>query len=118
MPPRDYGFFIYIAASRSRQLYLGMTNSLRRRMAEHRHGTYTGRYRIDRLVYYEQTQYVDNAINREKELKDWNRAKKIALVKSVNPTWEDLSQSWEPMPIRKANPSASLRDDKDQPEPA
>lgn len=109
MPPRDYGFFIYIAASRSRQLYIGMTNSLRR-MAEHRehrHGTYTGRYRIDRLVYYEQTQYVENA-------KDWNRAKKIALVKSVNPTWEDLSQSWELMLVRKANPSASLRDDKDR----
>ena len=115
MPPRDYGFFIYIAASRSRQLYIGMTNSLRRRMAEHRehcHGTYTGRYRIDRLVYYEQTQYVDNAINREKELKNWNRAKKVALIKSVNPTWEDLSQSWEAMPVRTAEPSASLWDDK------
>lgn len=97
MPPRDYGFFIYIAASRSRQLYIGMTNSLQRRMAEHREhlpDTYTGRYRIDRLVYYEQTQCVDNAINREKELKNWTRAKKTALIDSINPTWEDLSERW------------------------
>ena len=56
MPWRDYDFFVYIAASRSHQLYIGFTNSLRRRMAEHREhrpGAYTARYNIDRLVFYE-----------------------------------------------------------------
>ena len=95
---REYDFFVYIAASRSRQLYIGFTNGLRRRMAEHREhrpGTYTARYKIDRLVYYEHFQYVTIAIAREKELKDWNRAKKIALIESINPTWQDLSERWD-----------------------
>ena len=70
---REYDFFVYIAASRSRQLYVGMTNSLQRRMSEHREhllGTDTGRYGIGRLVYCERTQHVNNAIPREKQLKD------------------------------------------------
>ena len=115
MQRREYHFFVYIAASRSRQLYVGFTNGLRRRMAEHRAhraGTYTARYRIDRLVWYEPHQYVLNAIAREKELKDWNRAKKLALIESLNPTWLDMSEAWGPYEIGNADPSASLRDDK------
>ena len=97
MPKRDYDFFVYILASRSHQLYIGMTNSLERRMEEHKAampGTYTARYRINRLVYFEHTQYVLNAIAREKELKEWSRAQKIAHVESINPTWDDLSEDW------------------------
>jgi putative endonuclease len=70
-----------------------MTNSLRKRVVEHRTktpGTFTARYNITRLVYCEQFQYVDNAIAREKELKKWTRAQKIALIEAANPTWDDL----------------------------
>jgi putative endonuclease len=108
MPSEDYTFFVYIAASRSRQLYVGFTNGLHSRIKqhrEHRPGTYTARYNIDRLVYYEMFQYVNLAIAREKELKDWNRAKKIALIESINPTWEDLSLRWEPVPPEKQIPA-------------
>ena len=120
MSRREYWFFVYIAASRSRQLYVGVTNNLLRRMQEHRErraGTYTARYRIDRLVYYESFQYVDKAIAREKELKDWNRARKVALIEGLNPTWEELVGRWERMREEararaKADPSAALRDDK------
>ena len=97
MPQREFHFWVYIMASRSHQLYIGMTNSIRQRTVEHkehRPGTYTARYNIDRLVYYKHFQYVNNAIAYDRELKDWNRAKKIALVEETNPTWEDLSEQW------------------------
>ncbi len=70
-------------------------NNLRTRLATHREGTpgsHTAKYNIHRLVYFEQYQYVINAIAREKELKHWTRAQKIALIESVNPTWEDLAE--------------------------
>jgi putative endonuclease len=122
MPP-EYDFFVYILASRSHQFYVGFTNSMHRRIKEHRaytNGAYTARYNIDRLVYYEHHQYVLNAIAREKELKDWSRKKKIALVESINPTWQDLSLEWDdPSPVTYADAlaatadlSATLRDDK------
>jgi putative endonuclease len=97
MSQRDYLFYVYILANRSRNLYIGLTNNLPKRLAqhrEHRPGTYTARYKIDRLVYYEQFGYILNAIARETELKDWNRAKKIDLIEQTNPTWEDLSANW------------------------
>jgi putative endonuclease len=91
---REYNFWVYILSSRSRNLYIGITNSLSGRIAIHREarpGTHTARYHIHRLVYYEHFKYVLNAIAREKELKHWTRAQKIALIESTNPTWEDLS---------------------------
>ena len=96
-PCRGYDFWVYIMASRSLQLYIGMMNSLMRRVAEHKKhipGSYTARYNIDRLVYFEHFQYVHNAIAREKDLKDWNRARKLALITSENSTWMDLSEGW------------------------
>jgi putative endonuclease len=93
MMGREYHFWVYILASRSRNLYVGMTNNLVRRTATHRegvHGTHTGRYVIHRLVYYEYFRYVRSAITREKELKHWTREQKITLIERVNPTWEDL----------------------------
>ena len=115
MAKREYDFFVYIAASRTHQLYIGFTNSLQRRMDEHRErrpGTYAARYNINRLVYYEHFQYAINAIAREKELKDWNRARKIALIESVNPTWRDLSEDWGKMAAAPtADSSAALRND-------
>jgi putative endonuclease len=88
---------VYILGDRSRSLYVGLTNNLRRRVGEHREhrpGSYTGRYNIDRLVYFERFQYVRSAIAREKELKDWDRALKVALIEKVNATWEDLAADW------------------------
>jgi putative endonuclease len=93
MRQEDYQFWVYILSSRSRTLYIGMTNSLRKRVMEHRTqtpGSFTAKYKITRLVYCEQFQYVNNAIAREKELKKWTRAQKIALIEAANPTWEDL----------------------------
>ena len=97
MPAREYNFYVYILSSRSRDLYIGVTNNLRARVAQHREkrpGTYTARYDIGRLVYFERFQYIRNAIAREKELKDWNRKLKIALIEKDNPTWEDLAIDW------------------------
>lgn len=94
METREHTYFVYILASRSRTLYVGVTRALQTRIAQHRErvpGSLTARYNIDRLVYAEPFQYVGNAIAREKELKDWNRARKIALIESANPTWEDLA---------------------------
>jgi putative endonuclease len=91
LPPmqRDYDFFVYVLSSRSRNLYIGITNSLVGRLSIHREarpGTHTAKYNIHRLVYYEHFQYVLNAIAREKQLKHWTRAQKIALIESANPT--------------------------------
>ena len=97
MAKREYHFYVYILSSRSRTIYIGVTNALRARVLEHREkvpGTYTARYNIHRLVYVERFQYINNAIAREKELKDWNRDRKIALITSKNPTWEDLAADW------------------------
>jgi putative endonuclease len=93
MPKEHHHYFAYIVASRSRTLYVGMTNNLTRRITEHREGTidgFTKKYRIHRLVYFERFKYVVNAIAREKELKGWLRNKKVALITASNPTWDDL----------------------------
>jgi putative endonuclease len=92
-PPAEYHFWVYILSNRSHILYIGVTNNLRGRVLKHRQltpGTFTARYKITRLVYSEQFQYIHNAIAREKELKHWTRAQKIALIEASNPTWEEL----------------------------
>jgi len=96
MRPKPY--FVYIMASRSRTLYTGVTNDLERRVYEHKRKLidgFTSRYNIERLVFFEATEDVLSAIAREKEIKGWTRAKKIALIEASNPTWEDLSAQWE-----------------------
>jgi putative endonuclease len=90
-------FFVYIMASRSLNLYVGVTSRLLVRVWEHKTGTvpgFTSRYRLTRLVYYETYRYVNNAIAREKEIKSWRRKKKIGLIGSMNPTWQDLAEKW------------------------
>ena len=97
MAEREYQFFVYILSSRSRGLYVGMTNNLRTRVEKHREmvpGTHTAAYSIQRLVYFERYQYVKHAIAREKEIKNWTREKRVALIEKVNPTWEDLAEGW------------------------
>jgi len=90
-------YFVYILASKSRRLYVGVTNDLERRIYEHKqklaHG-FTKVYKINRLVHFEETSDVLAAIEREKQIKGLLRAKKIALIESSNPTWEDLSEAW------------------------
>jgi len=90
-------YYVYIMASKSRVLYVGVTNDIWRRVWEHKndvHPGFTGKYRIHRLVYFEEFKYVGNAIAREKTIKGWVREKKVALIRSANPTWEDLSEQW------------------------
>jgi putative endonuclease len=90
-------YFVYILASRTKRLYIGMTNSLDRRLAEHKSGDvpgFTSRYRINRLVYCEEYKYVRDAIAREKYLKGLLRSKKVALIEELNPEWDDLSEYW------------------------
>ncbi|HEY2860152.1 MAG TPA: GIY-YIG nuclease family protein [Terracidiphilus sp.] len=91
---RDHNYFAYIVASKSRTLYIGVTNSLVKRISQHKRKTFPGfstTYNCNRLVWFERFEYVNNAIRREKELKGWLRSKKVALIEESNPTWEDLS---------------------------
>ncbi|MFY9948641.1 MAG: GIY-YIG nuclease family protein [Candidatus Sulfotelmatobacter sp.] len=84
-------------ASKSRVLYIGMTNDLSRRTFEHKNGLMDGfskKYRCHRLVYYESFDDVNKAIDREKQLKRWNRTKKEWLIAQRNPTWSDLAAEW------------------------
>lgn len=94
---REYKYFVYIVCSRSGTLYIGITNNIYRRVLQHKHGEIEGfssKYHCDRLVYYESYDDVHSAIGREKQLKGWIRAKKIALIESSNPRWEDLAERW------------------------
>jgi putative endonuclease len=97
MSKRDHHYYVYIVASRTRVLYCGVTNSVARRADEHRVGDipgFTASYQCHRLVWFEHYQYVHNAIDREKQIKRWGRAKKIQLIERTNPAWADLSEAW------------------------
>jgi putative endonuclease len=88
-------YYVYILASRSRNLYTGVTGNLDHRMVEHRQELvpgFTSRYRIFRLVYFESFSDINAAIAREKEIKAWRREKKIWLIKRSNPAWQDLAE--------------------------
>ncbi len=90
-------YYVYIMTNRSGTLYTGMTNDLRRRVWQHKQkliAGFTSRYNITRLVYYEETSDVHSALAREKQIKGWLRKKKIALIESANPDWQDLSEGW------------------------
>ncbi len=90
-------FFVYILASKSKVLYIGMTNNLARRLLEHKKKLvqgFTSKYNINRLVYYEEHNNPEEAILREKQIKGWVRIKKIELIEEINPGWKDLSEGW------------------------
>jgi putative endonuclease len=109
-------YYTYIVSSASRTIYVGVTNNLERRVQEHKNGTFRGftaKYHCHRLVWFERYSWIGQAIAREKELKGWRRAKKVALIQQENPAWSDLSEEWGTKIIyqgmeRKAGPS-SLR---------
>ena len=94
---KDHEYFVYVMSSRTGTLYIGITNSIYNRSLQHKRGEIEGfssRYGCDRLVYYESLDDVHKAIGREKQLKGWSRAKKIALIVSKNALWEDLAEKW------------------------
>ncbi|HKG93738.1 MAG TPA: GIY-YIG nuclease family protein [Gemmatimonadaceae bacterium] len=91
-------YYVYIMSNHSRRLYIGITRDLHRRVEQHRAGTFaqsfTKRYRITQLVYFEVTGDVHAAIAREKQLKGWTREKKLQLIEAVNSGWLDLAADW------------------------
>jgi putative endonuclease len=104
---RPAAMYVYVLSSRTRRLYVGVTNDLVRRVWQHRDGTvrgFTRKYSIDRLVYYEPFNDPIVAIRREKQIKSWSRVKKLALVESMNPSWIDCAEHWFPS-ARPADPS-------------
>ena len=95
-------YYVYIMTNHSRTLYTGVTNNLERRVYEHKTKAvdgFTKRYKVNKLVYFESTNDVMAAIEREKEIKGWVRRKKVSLIHSFNPTWEDLSLEWMSSPL-------------------
>ena len=100
---RDHNYYVYILTNKHpTTLYIGLTNSLERRIYQHKRGEiagFTQRYNLNRLVWFEHFRDVNNAIAREKRLKGWLRSKKIALIERKNPRWFDLSAELEPEPV-------------------
>ncbi len=104
---RSKGMYVYVLASVTRRLYVGVTTDLVRRVWQHRSGTipgFTKKYSVTRLVYFEPFADPIVAIMREKQLKGWARVKKLALVESMNPSWADYAEDWFTN-ARRADPS-------------
>jgi putative endonuclease len=99
---RNHDYWVYILTNKwGTTLYIGITNSLVRRLSQHRFGEvkgFTKRYRRNRLVWLEHFRNVKDAIACEKKLKGWRRSRKIALIEQTNPRWLDLSDDWEQQP--------------------
>src|SRR5713101_9363987 len=110
---RERSYYVYIMASKSRVIYVGMTGFLMARVLRHRAGeggAFTRKYRVHRLVYCHSFQNVGDAIARETEIKKWRREKKVALIHAENPTWEDLAAAWgEAAVMRPPGTAGSLR---------
>ena len=108
-------YYVYIMASKSRVLYVGVTGFLMSRVLRHRAGDggeFTRRYRVHRLVYFQTFHNVCDAIARETEIKKWRREKKIALIEERNRTWEDLALGWgdpAPMVVARTTDPSPLR---------
>ncbi len=87
--------YIYILTNKNHTvLYVGRTKQLKKRLVQHKNNslkTFTGKYNVDKLIYFETTKYVNNSIKRERQLKKWNREWKENLINDMNPDWNDLS---------------------------
>jgi putative endonuclease len=92
-------WYVYIVSNKAHTLYTGMTDNLPQRVTQHKTRTYrnafTARYTFDRLVYYEPAADKRVAALREKRIKNWPRAKRVALIQEKNPNWDDLSSRWD-----------------------
>ena len=99
MTKRFHNYYVYLITNKHNTvLYAGVTNDIERRIYEHKHRIFDGftkKYNLTKVVYYEYFDQIDQAINREKEIKGWKRKRKNALVESLNPEWKDLSEEWE-----------------------
>ncbi len=110
----EYIFFVYIVTNPAKKsLYIGVTNNLVERLDEHyqKRGndeTWAGKYYCYKLIYYETFKYIDKAIEREKQLKGWTRAKKEFLIKTMNPNWDFLNDQF------KRDPSVEPRSKKSE----
>jgi len=90
-------YYIYIMTNRSKTLYVGITRDIIKRVFQHKSKLvpgFTKKYNISKLVYYDVTSDINSALKREKQIKGWLRSKKIALIESLNPDWNDLSEDW------------------------
>ena len=90
-------YYVYILASESGTLYTGITSNLKRRIFEHKNGAvpgFTSQYNVAKLVYVETFKTAASAIHREKQIKSWRREKKINLIDTKNPAWDDLAAGW------------------------
>jgi putative endonuclease len=116
VPRTERTYYVYILTSKSGTLYTGVTNSILHRVRQHKnkeHPGFTAKYDVNRLVYYEMFGSVIFAIRREKEIKGWTRKKKIALIESQNPKWEDLAKRWgELLPRQKWQVRDPLADER------
>jgi putative endonuclease len=95
--PEPRSYFVYIVASRTRVLYIGLTGHLERRMQQHKRQVFAGFssvYNCNRLIWFERYADPSTAIAREKQLKGWTRQKKLALIAQQNASWIDLSEDW------------------------
>lgn len=109
---REHQYYVYMVSNRWHNVvYIGVTNSLERRMWEHKNGKISGftkKYNCDQLMYFELYENIVQAIAREKQLKGWSRAKKDALIAKMNPRLQDLSAEWEALaPLSSALPMSS-----------
>lgn len=126
-------FFVYIIGSARGVLYIGVTNDLERRLHEHRLRTspgFSSHYRTARLLYFEQTDQIYSALEREKQLKGWRRRRKLELIRTMNPTFSDLSAPsagelgsrelgvtrWNGL-LQPCHPEAGRRPTRDRPRP-
>jgi len=93
-------YYVYLITNwNNKVLYIGVTNNLERRIYQHKNKLikgFTEKYNVNKLVYFEQTNDIESAITREKEIKHWRREKKNVLIESTNNKWEDLSKKWQP----------------------
>ncbi len=104
-------YYFYMMASYRGAPYAGVTNDLTRRAYEHKQKVidgFTKKYNVTKLVYYEATDSIEATIEREKQVKGWLRRKKVALIESVNPYWEDLAKKWDEEAPTATDPSAAV----------
>ena len=90
-------YYVYILASITHRLYVGMTSDLERRIWQHKTKAvdgFTSRYNVDRLVWYASTNSAIEGVTRERQIKSWRREKKVALIEAENPGWVDLARDW------------------------
>ncbi len=92
-------YYVYILSNfKNTSLYIGVTNNIEKRVREHKNDLingFTKKYNITKLVYYEEYRYINDAIKREKQLKNWHREWKVELIESMNPKFPDLAWEWD-----------------------